>query len=98
MALNNPRPVQIGQYWDYYGAFGDVSLNVNGATTNLTYNGGKLPDGATLVQTNNTVKYVNVDSPIKYTYQIFIPATVSYGWGTATATLTLTVNPVNTNN
>ena len=42
-----------------------------------------------------TVKYVNVSSPVGYTYQIFIPATVNYGWGTTSSTLTITVNPNN---
>ena len=83
-----------GQYWFFYGPFGDVTLDLNKVTTSLEYNGNKLPDGATLVQTGNTVKYVNVSSPVGYTYQIFIPATVNYGWGT-TSTLTITVNPNN---
>lgn len=47
------------------------------------------------VKTGNTVKYVNVSSPVGYTYQIFIPATVNYGWGTTSSTLTITVNPNN---
>ena len=84
-----------GQYWFFYGPFSDVTVNVNEATTSLEYNGNKLPDGATLVQEGNTVKYVNVSSPVGYTYQIFIPATVNYGWGTTSSTLTITVNPKN---
>ena len=84
-----------GQYWFFYGPFGDVTLDLNKVTTSLEYNGNKLPDGATLVQTGNTVKYVNVSSPVGYTYQIFIPATVNYGWGTTSSTLTITVNPNN---
>ena len=84
-----------GQYWFFYGPFGDVTLDLNKVTTSLEYNGNKLPDGATLVQTGNTVKYVNVSSPVGYTYQIFIPATVDYGWGTTSSTLTITVNPNN---
>ena len=79
----------------FYGPFGDVTLDLNKVTTSLEYNGNKLPDGATLVQTGNTVKYVNVSSPVGYTYQIFIPATVNYGWGTTSSTLTITVNPNN---
>ena len=84
-----------GQYWFFYGPFGDVTLDLNKVTTSLEYNGNKLPDGATLVQTGNTVKYVNVSSPVGYTYQVFIPATVNYGWGTTSSTLTITVNPNN---
>ena len=84
-----------GQYWFFYGPFGDVTLDLNKVTTSLEYNGNKLPDGATLVQTGNTVKYVNVSSPVGYTYQIFIPAAVNYGWGTTSSTLTITVNPNN---
>ena len=53
-----------GQYWFFYGPFSDVTVNVNEATTSLEYNGNKLPDGATLVQEGNTVKYVNVGSPV----------------------------------
>ncbi len=83
----------LGQYWDFYGPIEDVILNVGEATTNLS--DGKLPDDATLEQINNTVKYVNVNSPIGFEYKIFIPATVDYGWGTATSTLTIVVKPVN---
>ncbi len=82
-----------GQYWDFYGPFGDVKLDVTKATTNLS--DGKLPSGATLVQEGNTVKYVNVNSPVGSEYKIFIPATVNYGWGTATSQLTIVVKPVN---
>ncbi|MFV0589569.1 hypothetical protein, partial [Bacteroides reticulotermitis] len=62
------------------------------ARTNLA--DGKLPSDATLKQEGNTVKYVNVGSPIGYSYKIMIPATVTYGWGTASSELTITVNPV----
>lgn len=84
-----------GQYWAFYGPFGDVTLDLSKVTTSLDYNGNKLPDGTTLVQSGNTVKYVNVSSPVGYAYQIFIPATVNYGWGTTSSTLTITVNPKN---
>ncbi|MEY8687130.1 cell surface protein [Bacteroides sp. AN502(2024)] len=81
-----------GQFWDFYGPFGDVKLDVTKATTDLS--DGKLPSGATLVQEGNTVKYVNVHSPVGSEYKIFIPATVNYGWGTATSQLTIVVKPV----
>lgn len=81
-----------GQYWYFYGPFGEVKLDVTKATTNLP--NGKLPNGATLLQEGNTVKYVNVNSPVGSEYKIFIPATVNYGWGTATSQLTILVKPV----
>lgn len=85
--------INLGQYWFFYGQFSDVKLDVTKVTTNLKYNGGKLPDNATLEQIGNTVKYVNVNSPIEYTYELSIPASVNYGWGTLNAVLTITVNP-----
>ena len=87
--------INLGQYWFYYGEFSEVKLDIDKVTTDLEYNGGKLPDKATLEQVGNTVKYVNVKSPIEYAYKIFIPATVNYGWGTLSSTLTITVNPKN---
>ena len=87
--------INLGQYWFYYGEFSEVKLDIDKVTTDLKYNGGKLPDKATLEQVGNTVKYVNVKSPIEYAYKIFIPATVNYGWGTTSSTLTITVNPKN---
>lgn len=84
--------INLGQYWFYYGEFSEVKLDIDKVTTDLKYNGGKLPDKATLEQVGNTVKYVNVKSPIEYAYKIFIPATVNYGWGTLSSTLTITVN------
>ena len=81
-----------GQYWNFYGEFGDVKVDLSKARTNLA--DGKLPSDATLKQEGNTVKYVNVGSPIGYSYKIMIPATVTYGWGTASSELTITVNPV----
>ena len=94
-----------GQYWFFYGAeindpmtefggIGEVVADVNGATTNLTYNGNKLPANATLVQDGNTVRYDNVKSPIEYSYEIYIPVSVNYGWGTLNTRLTIKVNPV----
>ena len=55
-----------------------------------------LPSKATLEQTGYTLKYENVLSPIQYTYHIFIPASIQYGWGVLNGTLTITVNPVST--
>ena len=69
--------INLGQYWFYYGEFSEVKLDIDKVTTDLKYNGGKLPDKATLEQVGNTVKYVNVKSPIEYAYKIFIPATVT---------------------
>ena len=83
-----------GQLWDYYGVFGTVTADVDAATTNLTYNGGKLPAKASLVQEGNTVRYDNVKSPISYSYEIYVPVSVTYGWGTLNTRLTLKVNPV----
>ena len=82
----------MGCWTILYGPFGEVKLDVTKATTNLA--NGKLPNGATLVQEGNTVKYVNVNSPVGSEYKIFIPATVNYGWGTATSQLTILVKPV----
>ena len=92
--------LNTGQFWFFYGTadgngLSDVKLDVNKATTNLKYNSGKLPDKASLEQDGNTVRYKNIDSPIEYSYEIYIPATVNYGWGTLSSTLTITVNPKN---
>lgn len=86
--------LHAGQYWNFYGQIGDVTAKVADATTNLTYNGGKLPDNASLVQKGNTVVYKNVESPISYSYEIYVPVSVNYGWGTLNARLTITVKPV----
>ena len=86
--------VQTGQYWNFYGPFGDVKLDLANVKTNLQYNNYQLPVSVTLEQIGNTVKYVNVGSPIKDEYMIMIPATISYGWGILSGTLTITVKPV----
>ena len=86
--------VQTGQYWNFYGPFGNVELDLGNVKTNLQYNNYQLPVSVTLEQIGNTVKYVNVGSPIKDEYMIMIPATVSYGWGILSGTLTITVKPV----
>lgn len=90
--------VNPGQYWDFYGEFSDIVLdladNYKNVKTDLA--DGKLPSGASLVQTGYKLKYENVQSPIQYSYHIFIPASIQYGWGTLNGTLTITVNPVST--
>lgn len=84
-----------GQYWDFYGEINPyVTLDIESAWTSLEK--GKFPSGAELIQTGNTVKYVNVMSPIHYEYYIYIPASIKYGWGTLNQTLTIKVNPVGT--
>lgn len=84
-----------GQYWDFYGKIdGYVTLDLDKAWTSLE--NGEFPSGAELIQTGNTVKYVNVMSPIHYVYYIYIPASIKYGWGTLNQTLVIKVNPVGT--
>ena len=94
IAKENTQVVtSYGAYWDFYGVFGDLKLDTANATTNLDYNGGKLPSTVTLTQVGNTVKYENVGTPVGYSYEINIPASIEYGWGVAETTLTITVNP-----
>ena len=94
IAKENTQVVtSYGAYWDFYGVFGDLKLDTANATTNLDYNGGKLPSTVTLTQVGNTVKYENVGTPVGYSYKINIPASIEYGWGVAETTLTITVNP-----
>lgn len=90
------QPVwEAGQYWFFYGPIdANVVLDLDKVTTDLADK--KLPAGASLVQTGNTLKYENVLSPIQYPYHIFIPATVTYGWGTLNSTMTILVKPVAT--
>ena len=90
------QPVwEAGQYWFFYGPIdANVVLDLTKVTTDLADK--KLPAGASLVQTGNTLKYENVLSPIQYPYHIFIPATVTYGWGTLNSTMTVLVKPVAT--
>ena len=82
---------EMAQYWYYYGPIGDIKADVNKATTSLSDK--KLPANASLKQEGNTVKYVNVLSPVQYAFDIYIPVSVNYGWGTLTSTLTIKVNP-----
>ena len=84
-----------GQYWDFYGRFSDVKLDLDNVRTSLDYNGNRLPSDVTLIQSGNTVKYVNVGSPVTYTYTITIPVSINYGWGTVSTELVITVNPKN---
>lgn len=91
--------VDPGQYWYFYGIDDKgidkyVTLDLENVTTDLA--DGKLPSGVELVDLGNTVKYVNVMSPIQYSYHIYIPATINYGWGTLADTLVIKVNPVGT--
>ena len=76
------------------GAVQYVTLDVTKAYTDLA--DGKLPSGVELTYEKNTLKYVNVMSPIQYSYHIYIPATINYGWGTLADTLVIKVNPVGT--
>ena len=92
--LKNQK-VDPGQYWDFYGPINEfVTLDVTKAYTDLADK--KLPSGVELIPAENTVKYVNVMSPIQYSYHIYIPATIKYGWGTLNQTLVIKVNPVGT--
>lgn len=86
-----------GRYWDFYGVFNpadDVVLDLKNVTTDLP--DGKLPSDATLVQKPGyKLFYENVKSPIQYTYHIYIPASIEYGWGVLNQTLVITVDPYN---
>lgn len=86
-----------GRYWDFYGVFtpaDDVVLDLTKVTTDLP--DGKLPSKATLTQKPGyKLFYDNVLSPIQYTYHIYIPASIEYGWGVLNQTLVITVDPYN---
>ena len=82
-----------GQYWDFYGPIGQLTAHFNQVTTSLDYNDNQLPVNVTLTQVGNTVKYVNVGTPISESYEIYIPATITYGWGTLETVLTIVVVP-----
>lgn len=91
------QEVDPGQYWNFYGPIDEyVTLDLDPKKVSTDLPDKVLPAGATLVQSGNTVKYVNVMSPIQYSYHIYIPATIKYGWGTLNQTLEITVNPVKT--
>ena len=86
-----------GRFWDFYGVFkpaDDVVLDLTKVTTDLP--DGKLPSKATLTQKPGyKLFYDNVMSPIQYTYHIYIPASIEYGWGVLNQTLVITVDPYN---
>lgn len=86
-----------GRYWDFYGVFtpaDDVVLDLTKVTTDLP--DGKLPSKATLEQRPGyKLFYMNTLSPIQYTYHIYIPASIEYGWGVLNQTLVITVDPYN---
>lgn len=94
-----------GRYWDFYGVFtpaDDVVLhldrNPDGSYKHVTTDlpDGKLPSKATLTQKPGyKLFYDNVLSPIQYTYHIYIPASIEYGWGVLNQTLVITVDPYN---
>lgn len=86
-----------GRFWDFYGVFkpaDDVVLDLTKVTTDLPDR--KLPSKATLTQKPGyKLFYDNVLSPIQYTYHIYIPASIEYGWGVLNQTLVITVDPYN---
>lgn len=86
-----------GRFWDFYGVFkpaDDVVLDLANVTTDLP--DGKLPSTASLEQRPGyKLFYMNVLSPIQYTYHIYIPASIEYGWGVLNQTLVITVDPYN---
>lgn len=94
-----------GRFWDFYGVFtpaDDVVLhlerNPDGSYKHVTTDlpDGKLPSKATLTQKPGyKLFYDNVLSPIQYTYHIYIPASIEYGWGVLNETLVITVDPYN---
>lgn len=98
-------PGTPGRFWDFYGVFtpaDDVVLhldrNPDGSYKHVTTDlpDGKLPSKATLKQLPGyKLFYDNVMSPIQYTYHIYIPASIEYGWGVLNQTLVITVDPYN---
>lgn len=94
-----------GRFWDFYGVFkpaDDVVLhldrNPDGSYKHVTTDlpDGKLPSKATLEQRPGyKLFYMNTLSPIQYTYHIYIPASIEYGWGVLNQTLVITVDPYN---
>ena len=94
-----------GRFWDFYGVFtpaDDVVLhldrNPDGSYKHVKTDlpDGKLPSKATLTQKPGyKLFYDNVMSPIQYTYHIYIPASIEYGWGVLNQTLVITVDPYN---
>ena len=90
----NVQEVQGLQYWNFYGMADCFDLVLEKATTNLEYNGGKLPEGAKLEQVGTTLVYHNVHSPVHFDYEIYVPVTMGYKFGTLEGTLTITVKSI----
>lgn len=86
------------QVQEFYGPISAVALDLSNNYKNVKTNlpSGTLPTGAVLQQDGTTLRYENVLSPIQHSYEIYIPATITYGWGKLTDTLVIKVNPVGT--
>ena len=90
----NKPEIQGLQYWNFYGMADCFDLVLEKVTTNLDYNGGKLPEGAKLEQVGTTLKYHNVHSPVHYDYEIYVPVTMAYKFGTLEGKLTIKVKSI----
>ena len=90
----NKPEIQGLQYWYFYGMADCFDLVLDKVTTNLDYNGGKLPEGAKLEQVGTTLKYHNVHSPVHYDYEIYVPVTMGYKFGTLEGKLTIKVKSI----
>ena len=90
----NKPEIQGLQYWYFYGMADCFDLVLDKVTTNLDYNGGKLPEGAKLEQVGTTLKYHNVHSPVHYDYEIYVPVTMAYKFGTLEGKLTIKVKSI----
>ena len=90
----NKPEIQGLQYWNFYGMADCFDLVLDKVTTNLDYNGGKLPEAAKLEQVGTTLKYHNVHSPVHYDYEIYVPVTMGYKFGTLEGKLTIKVKSI----
>ena len=90
----NKPEIQGLQYWNFYGMADCFDLVLEKVTTNLDYNGGKLPEAAKLEQVGTTLKYHNVHSPVHYDYEIYVPVTMAYKFGTLEGKLTIKVKSI----
>lgn len=90
----NKPEIQGLQYWNFYGMADCFDLVLEKVTTNLDYNGGKLPEAAKLEQIGTTLKYHNVHSPVHYDYEIYVPVTMGYKFGTLEGKLTIKVKSI----
>lgn len=90
----NKPEIQGLQYWNFYGMADCFDLVLEKVTTNLDYNGGKLPEAAKLEQVGTTLKYHNVHSPVHYDYEIYVPVTMGYKFGTLEGKLTIKVKSI----